>query len=188
MSTGIFGTKFMFDVFRKENRNDVSYSVADQRTFPGWGNMLAHGATTLYETWIYPDTVSSQNHPMFGSISEWYYKSLLGINATAPGFTKFEIKPQPAGDLTWAKGHYDAIVGRISSEWEIKGTNLYLKVSVPANTLAKIYVPALSENDILESDKPISEAFGLTFNQFHDGYAIFDASSGEYSFLSKFQK
>ena len=70
----------------------------------------------MYESWTYPDSLASQNHPMFGSISERYYKSLLGINAKAPGFTKIEIKPQPAGDLTWAKGHYDAVVGRISSE------------------------------------------------------------------------
>ncbi|MEI8115300.1 MAG: family 78 glycoside hydrolase catalytic domain, partial [Bacteroidia bacterium] len=111
LSTGIFGTKFMFEVMRNENRNDVAYAIANQRTFPGWGNMLANGATTLYESWQYPDTVCSQNHPMFGSISEWYYKSLLGINAKAPGFTKIEIKPQPADDLSWAKGHYDAVVG-----------------------------------------------------------------------------
>ena len=124
MSTGIFATKFMFDFFREENRNDVAYTIANQRTFPGWGNMLANGATTLYESWEYPDTVGSQNHPMFGSISEWFYKSLLGINARAPGFTKFEIKPQPAGDLTWAKGYYDAMVGRIVSDWHTEGVKI----------------------------------------------------------------
>jgi alpha-L-rhamnosidase len=108
LSTGIFGTKFLFEFFRRENRNDVAYSIANQRDFPGYGNMIAHGATTLYEGWKYPDTVNSQNHPMFGSISVWFYKSILGINASAPGFAKFEIKPEPAGDLTWAKGYYDA--------------------------------------------------------------------------------
>jgi len=75
--------------------------------------MLAQRDTTLYESWQYPDTVNSQNHPMFGSISEWYYRSLLGINAKAPGFRKFEIKPQPAGDLAWARGYYDAVTGKI---------------------------------------------------------------------------
>ncbi len=113
--------------------------------FPGWGNMLANGATTLYESWEYPDTVGSQNHPMFGSISEWFYKSLLGINARAPGFTKFEIKPQPAGDLTWAKGYYDAMVGRIVSDWHTEGVKFYLDVTIPANTKAFVYVPSLAK-------------------------------------------
>ena len=188
LSTGIFATKFMFDFFREQNRNDVSYSVANQRDFPGWGNMLANGATTLYESWQYPDTVNSQNHPMFGSISEWYYKSLLGINAKAPGFTKIEIKPQPAGDLTWGKGHYDAVVGRIASEWKILGTRFFMNVTVPANTTSTIYVPSLPKTVVFEGGKEAGKSSGLKFIEFHDGYAIFEAGSGDYSFESKYQK
>jgi alpha-L-rhamnosidase len=188
LSTGIFGTKFMFEVMRNENRNDVAYTIANQRTFPGWGNMLANGATTLYESWQYPDTVASQNHPMFGSISEWYYKSLLGINSKAPGFARFEIKPQPAGDLTWAKGHYDAVVGRISSDWKIEGTRFFLKVTVPANTQATIYVPSLPKKPVLESDQPVEKSQGLKFIEYRDGYAVFEAEGGNYSFESKYQK
>lgn len=188
LSTGIFSTKYLFDFFRQENRNEVAYTVANQRTFPGWGNMLANGATTLYESWQYPDTVNSQNHPMFGSISEWYYKSLLGINAKAPGFTNFEIKPQPAGDLTWAKGYYDAAVGRIVSDWKIEGTRFLMKASVPANTRARIYVPALPRSAVSESGKPVTGARGLQFLEYKDGYAVFDAGSGDYSFESVWQQ
>ncbi len=188
LSTGIFGTKFMFDVVRQENRNEVAYTIANQRTFPGWGNMLANGATTLYECWQYPDTVCSQNHPMFGSISEWYYKSLLGINSKAPGFARFEIKPQPAGDLSWAKGHYDAVVGRISSDWKIEGTRFFLKVTVPANTQATIFVPSLPKKPVLESNQPAEKSSGLKFIEYRDGYALFEAGGGNYSFESKYQK
>lgn len=188
LSTGIFATKFMFDFFRQENRNDVSYTVANQRSFPGWGNMLANGATTLYESWAYPDTVASQNHPMFGSISEWYYKSLLGINAKTPGFTKMEIKPQPAGDLTWAKGHYDAVVGRIASEWKIEGTRFFMKVTVPANTQAMVYVPSQPKQTVLESGQPVGNSSHLKFIAYRDGYAVFEAGSGSYSFETKYQE
>ncbi len=188
LSTGIFATKFMFDFFRQQNRNDVAYIIANQRSFPGWGNMIAHGATTLYETWAYPDTICSQNHPMFGSISEWYFKSLLGINSKAPGFTKFEIKPQPAGDLLWAKGHYDAIIGRISSEWKIEGSHFYLKVSIPANTTASVYIPSLPGKTVLEGNQPAIIAKGLIFKEYADGYAIFEAGSGNYAFESVYQK
>lgn len=184
LSAGIYGTKFLFEVFRKENRNDVAYNVANQRTFPGWGNMLAHGATTLYESWKYPDTVDSQNHPMFGSISEWYYKSILGINATAPGFTKMEIKPQPAGDLTWAKGHYDAVVGRISTEWKIEGVRFSMKISIPGNTNVLVYVPSSPGKKVFEEKELASNSNGLKFLGYREGYAIFEAMSGDYSFTS----
>ncbi|MFH0756769.1 MAG: family 78 glycoside hydrolase catalytic domain [Bacteroidota bacterium] len=188
LATGIFGTKFLFDVFRQENRNDVACSVADQRTFPGWGNMLANGATTLYECWLKPDTVCSQNHPMFGSVSEWFYKSILGINSRAPGFTSFEIKPQPAGDLIWAKGYYDAMVGRISSEWKIEGIRFFLHVTVPANTQAMIHVPSLPNCPVLEGGQFVERSSGLKYIEFRDGYAVFEARSGDYSFESKYQK
>ncbi len=188
LSTGIFATKYMFDFFREENRNDVSYSVANQRTFPSWGNMLANGATTLYESWQYPDTVYSQNHPMFGSISEWFYRSLLGINGTSPGFRSFEIKPQPAGDLTWAKGHYDAVVGRIASEWKFVETRFFLKVTVPANTDARIYVPSLPKFEVKENGKSANLAEGLKFVEYCNGYAVYEAGSGNYSFESVWQK
>jgi alpha-L-rhamnosidase len=186
LSTGIFATKFMFDFFRKENRNDVSYTVANQRSYPGWGNMLQKGATTLHESWAYQDTVGSQNHPMFGSISEWFYRSLLGINSTAPGFTSFDIKPQPAGDLIWAKGHYDAITGRIISDWKIEGRNFYLDVSIPANTKAVVYIPSKKNGKILESGKDAINTKGLIFKEYKDGYAVFSAKAGKYSFISEF--
>jgi alpha-L-rhamnosidase len=188
LSTGIFATKFMFDFFRNENRNDVAYSIANQRTFPGWGNMLANGATTLYESWEYPDTVGSQNHPMFGSISEWFYKSLLGINVTAPGFTKFEIKPQPAGDLTWARGYYDSMTGRIASDWHIEGVKFYLDVTIPGNTKALVYVPSLARFPVMENGHPADSSEGLNFKEYIDGYAVYEAVPGHYSFTSTWQK
>ena len=93
--------------------------------------MLANGATTLWETWAPSDNVYSQNHPMFGTVDEWFYRSLLGINAAAPGFKKIIIKPQPAGDLTWAKGSYASISGTIVSDWKIENNTFTLKASIP---------------------------------------------------------
>lgn len=188
LSTGIFATKFMFDYFRTINRNDVAYTIANQRNFPSWGNMIANGATTLYENWQYPTVVDSQNHPMFGSISEWFYRSLLGINTLAPGFTTFEIKPQPTGDLTWAKGHYNAITGRIACEWKIEKTRFKLKISVPANTIAMVYVPSLKDKTILEGGQEAAQTKGLLFKEYKDHYAVFEVQSGNYEFESTFDK
>lgn len=187
-STGIFGTKYMFDVCRELNRNDIAYSAANQRSFPGYGYMLSHGATTLWESWAYPDTVNSQNHPMFGSVDEWFYRSLLGINSTGPGFRTFYIKPQPAGDLTYARGHYDAVVGRIVSEWKIEGPVIKMHVSIPANTTALVYIPCRSGGLVLEGTSDAKTAEGLKFWEYKDEYALFEVDSGDYSFTSRLQK
>lgn len=188
LSTGIFATKYLFDISRIWNRNDVAYSVANQRSFPGYGYMLDHGATTLWESWEYPDTVNSQNHPMFGSVDEWFYRSLLGINSITPGFRTFHIKPQPAGDLYWAKGYYDSQSGRITSEWNSENTIFKMRVGIPANTTALVYVPSLPGRIVKEGEQDAKSVQGLQFKEYKDGYAVFQANAGNYSFTSIFQK
>src|SRR5690606_2798333 len=157
VSSGIFGTKMMFDVLRELDLNDVAYRVANQRDFPGWGHMLERGATTLWETWSYPEKYPSQNHPMFGSISEWFYRSLLGINPAAPGFARILIKPQPAGDLTWARGSYKSVRGEIKSEWSRNGLSFELKVAVPGNTTAEIWVPASEAQSVSDGNSAATD-------------------------------
>lgn len=179
LSTGIFSTKWMFDVLRRNDMNEIAYRVANQKDFPGWGNMLQNDATTLWESWQFPETGPSRNHPMFGSIDEWFYRSLLGINPAAPGFEKIIIKPQPAGDLTWAKGSYNSIRGMITSDWKLNGNNFALNVSIPANTTATIYIPSKANSKILESN--------VLFNnvKYDKGYAVIEVGSGSYSFNSE---
>lgn len=173
LTTGIFGTKMLFDVLRENEQNDMAYRIANQRSFPGWGFMLENGATTLWETWAASDNVFSKNHPMFGSIAEWFYRSLLGINPAAPGFKKIIIKPQPAGDLTFAKGSYNSLYGKISSDWKITQGKFTLKVGIPANTSAEIWVPLkygkVTGGKLLREEK---------------GYAVFATGSGNYTFTS----
>jgi len=179
LSTGIFSTKMMFDVLRENDINDIAYKIANQRDYPGWGNMIVNGATTLWETWAYPDESPSQNHPMFGSVDEWFYRSLPGINSAAPGFEKIIIKPQPAKDLTWAKGSYQSIRGKIISDWKIDGNNFVLNVSIPANTKATIYIPAKQNATITESGKTMQVL------RYEKGYAVVEIGSGDYSFISE---
>ncbi|MEO6455897.1 MAG: family 78 glycoside hydrolase catalytic domain [Ginsengibacter sp.] len=181
LSTGIFSTMMMFDILREIDKNDIAYTIADQKDFPGWGYMLANEATTLWESWTKPVS-SSMNHPMFGSIDEWFYKSLLGINAESPGFRKIIIKPQPAG-LTSAKGSYRSIYGEIKSEWIKDSLMFQLKVTIPVNTAAEIWLPAKENNIITESGNTEFKSAGLQLIKFEKGYAVIAVGSGEYDFV-----
>lgn len=184
LSTGIFATKMMFDVMRRTGQNEVAYRVANQRSFPGWGYMLEQGATTLWESWAKPDNATTFDHPMFGSVSEWFYRSLLGINPSAPGFEKIEIRPQPAGDLKWAKGSYLSVRGRIASEWSKNDNAFALKVSIPPNTIADIWIPAKDSSAITENGKSLG-AQGLRVSTYRDGYALVEVGSGNYDFSAR---
>jgi alpha-L-rhamnosidase len=181
LSTGIYGTKMLFDVAREQNKNEVAYIVANQRSFPGWGHMLNEGATTLWESWKKPENATSLNHPMFGSISEWFYRSLLGINPAAPAFQRIIIKPLPAGDLTWAKGVYQSIQGPIGSDWKTDSKSFHLQVTIPANTTAEVWIAANANDKITESGKLLKEQ-KLEVKKYEDGFAVIFVPSGSYSF------
>jgi alpha-L-rhamnosidase len=57
-----------------------------------------------------------------------------------------------------------------------------MEVKVPVNVKASIYIPANSADDILEGDVPATKAEGLKFIGMEEGYAVFEAGSGHYSF------
>ena len=177
VSTGIFSTKMMFDLFREKNTNDIAYKIATQPDYPGWLNMINNDATTLWETWAYPESSPSQNHPMFGSIDEWFYRSLLGINSAEAGFKKIIIKPQPVKDLAWAKGSYQSVHGGIISEWKRDGDKFLIHVVIPANTTAMIFVPCDEGQSVSENGKTID-------SKNEDGYGVLEIGSGDYNFAS----
>jgi alpha-L-rhamnosidase len=182
LSTGIFATKMMFDVLRENDLNDVAYSIADARGFPGWRHMLESGATTLWETWEYPEKYPSQNHPMFGSVSEWFFRSLLGINPAGPGFKKIILKPQPAGDLTWAKGGYRSVHGEIKSDWKISADKFLWQVSIPPNTKALVYIPSSAAGTVTLDGKVLQSL------KYENGYVKTSLGSGDYLFESDYKR
>jgi alpha-L-rhamnosidase len=89
--------------------------------------------------------MNSFNHYSLGAVGEWMYAYLLGIkrDPASAGWRHFFIAPQPGGDLTWAKGSYRAITGKIEVSWKINGTDgsFTLDAVVPANTTATVVLP-----------------------------------------------
>lgn len=86
------------------------------------------------------------------------------------------------GDLTWAKGHYDSIYGRIISAWKREGHKLTMDIVIPANTTATVYVPSKNEADVTESGKPAAKARGVRFLRWEGKTAVYAVGSGVYQF------
>jgi len=186
LSTGIFGTKYMLNALSDAGRADVAFQIVNQKTFPGWGYMLENGATTLWEHWALSDDVYSHNHPMFSSVSEWFYKWLGGIQPApdAVGFDKIFIKPQPVGDLKWVKTSYNSVRGRIVSEWKRTDSHFTLHAGIPAGATALIFLPAQSEESVTESGRRLRDARGVNFIRMDKDRAILAVTGGTYDFQS----
>ena len=156
----------------------------NQSDKPGYGMQLKKGKTSLTEAW---NGGASQDHFMLGQIQEWFYHDLAGIGCdpTGPGFKKIIINPQPVGDVTWVKASYDSIRGKIVSDWKRDGDKFTLKVTIPANTTATVFVPAKSADSVTESGKPAAQANGVKFLRMENGRAVFAVASGQYEFASR---
>jgi len=184
LTTGIFGTKYMLNALTDLGRADVAYAVVNQRSFPGWGFMLENGATTLWEHWAFSDNIYSHDHPMFGSVSEWFYKALAGIKPApeAVGFDRIILAPQPVGDLKWAKAGYDSVRGKILSEWRTSGNKFYLHARIPVGATATVVLPAKAGAAILESGREISHWPEIQLNTRLAKAGVLTVPAGEYFF------
>lgn len=183
IDTGQFGAKYLLHTLSDNGYADRAYKLASRTEFPGWGNWVKQGATTIWETW---DGKLSQNHTGFGTITTWFYNVLAGIrpDPAAPGFKKFIIKPEIVGGLTWVKCEYNSVYGKIVSHWELAGNVLKLNVTIPPNTTATVYVPAKDMEGIKENGKPMGKDDGVTFFRMQGGRAVFAVGLGEYQFIS----
>jgi len=152
LSTGIFATRLMLGLLSETGYASVAYGIVNQKDFPGWGYMLENGATTLWEHWAFSDNTFSHNHPMFGSVSQWFFNRLGGIqpHPESIGFDRVIIRPDIVGDLQWVKCGYDSVRGPIVSNWQKQNGNLCLDIEIPVGSRAEVFIPVEKGKRIFE--------------------------------------
>jgi alpha-L-rhamnosidase len=119
LTAGDVGYRYLLRALAAGGRSDVIFAMNNQSDKPGYGYQLKMGATSLTEAWD-ARPQSSQNHFMLGQIMEWFYADLAGIAPApnSPGFKEIIIKPEPVGDVTWARASFNSVRGKIVSDWK----------------------------------------------------------------------
>ena len=97
--------------------------------------------------------MNSFNHFAIGSVGEWIYRVILGINLDEnnPGYKHFIINPKPHRRLNWVKGSYESINGKIVVNWSFNDLKYILEVSIPPNTTAEVRLPYELTQDSMKS-------------------------------------
>ena len=186
LTAGDIGFRYLLRVLENEGRSDVIFDMNSRSDVPGYGYQLAKGATALTESWAALPT-SSNNHFMLGHIMEWFYSGLAGLRS-APGalaFNEIEINPQPVGDITSAQASYRSLYGNIISSWKKEASAFLLKVEVPANTSATIYLPAKENATIKEGNINLKDKKEIQLLGYKNGRAMIKVGSGSYQFVSQ---
>jgi len=178
-TAGDIGYHYLVQALLDGGRSDLLFAMTNRTESPSYGAQLARGATSLTEAWD-ADPASSQNHCMLGHIEEWFYAGLAGIETDA---THISIRPRPVGDLTWVKAWHDTVRGRVESSWEKGAAGFELKLRIPANTHATVYLPGGTREQITESGQPLSKAEGVRYVRQEGSESVLEVASGEYKFL-----
>lgn len=151
LDTGFCGTPFLCRVLSDNGRSDVAYTLFLNDDFPSWLYEVKMGATTIWERWnsILPDGsisgtgMNSLNHYAYGSIVDWMYRSMMGINPVedAPGYKRASIRPMPDPRVRFAKAKMDTASGRYEAAWHYDGETLHYTVTVPFDCTAELILP-----------------------------------------------
>jgi len=149
-TTGIFGTKYILDAMSKYISPERVFEIVNSKEFPGWGHMIDKGATTIWETWKESDNTYSNCHPMFGTVTEWFYRWLGGIRPEPenPGFRKFSLMPFIPEKLDSVNCKYDSPFGIIVSNWRKEKNRVIYRFEIPEGTSAGIVVKMNASNHI----------------------------------------
>ena len=152
LKTGFVGTPYLCRVLSENGNNDLAYTLLLNKDYPSWLYAVTMGATTIWERWnsVLPDgkisgtDMNSLNHYAYGSIVEWMYRNVAGINPVEdkPGFRHVRISPQPDYRLKYAKAKLDTAAGLYESQWELdEEGQLKFKFVIPFNATATVELP-----------------------------------------------
>lgn len=167
LTTGFMGAGYVLPVLTELGEHDLAARLLLQESFPSWLYPVRQGATTVWERWdgwtedkgFQDPEMNSFNHFALGSVAEWLYRYLAGIDLRDGqyGFKHAMIRPLPASGFTAVQCKYDTLYGEIISEWHASENEFELTVEIPANTTADVFVPAVSGALVQLDGKTVGE-------------------------------
>ncbi len=144
LSTGFLGTPHILDALADTGQQETAVSLLLQRRYPSWGYMVEKGATTMWERWN-SDTgdvaMNSYNHYAFGAITSFLFRRIAGVAPAEPGFRRVRIEPIFDRRLGRGGADYEAVVGRIRTDWRIEGSEILIDVGLPAAVTGDVVLP-----------------------------------------------
>lgn len=193
LNTGFVGTPYICFALSKGGYHETAVKLLMKDDYPSWLYQIKKGATTVWEHWdsikpdgsFWSDQMNSFNHYAYGSIGNWMYKVIAGLDmdVTSPAYKKIKIEPKFAGiSFTSAKAVHESMYGKILSSWQLTNDQVEMEVEVPPNTTADILLPKAKLADVFEGGQPLVSSDIHSFIETADGVRV-TVGSGAYQFI-----
>ena len=147
MACSVYGSQFLMDAVYDGDNGEYGLALLTSTSERSWYNMIRAGSTISMEAWDNKYKPNQDwNHAWGAAPANVIPRKLMGIEPLEPGFRKIRIKPRPAS-LAHAEIKYPTIRGDVYVAFENDpGKSFNLKVTIPANSTADVYLPFRSKS------------------------------------------
>lgn len=180
IAAGLMGVPIFTEWCIRERKTDLMATLLRQEDYPGYLDMINHGATTTWESWDCgrPGKEDrSHVHNCYNGIGIWFYQALAGIRPDLhesreeskhvrssevewsehsypeqPGYKHFFIDPQPCEGVEWLRCTKPTPYGDI----KVEIGNGKLKVEIPAGTTATLFPDSTRERTLESGEHTIA--------------------------------
>lgn len=182
ITSGFASAPILCNVLADAGLKELAYDFLFYRGYPGWLYEVELEATTVWERWnsLLPDGhisstgMNSLNHYAYGTVAEFLYRHIGGIQPEKPGFQEARISPKLTPYLKWAECSYDSAAGKYRVRWEIKKDGyISLYLDIPFNAEAIVELPDSGMDEFMVQ----SGSYEYTYKPLKDYRYIFDENS-----------
>ena len=141
MACSVYGAQFLMDALYDAGEAEYALSMLTKTDDRGWYNMIRAGSTITFEAWDGKYKPNQDWNHAWGAVpANIIPRKLMGVEPLEPGFSLVRIRPQTAS-LEWAKAVLPTIRGQIRMKIENKKGIYSMRVSIPPNMEADVYLP-----------------------------------------------
>lgn len=169
-------------------RMDLIYELLRDKHHPSYGYFIGQGKTVWPERWSAVGV--SQIHTCYTGIGGYFIKGFGGIrpNADGAGMQHMRIKPTLVDDIAFANTAYESLYGNVVVNWKKYEKGASFHIEIPANTSAKVYLPATDKKVVKEGNTRAENAEGISYagtekSDAVGNYVIYNVVSGVYDLV-----
>lgn len=148
LTTGFTGTPYLLHVLSRNGHVKTAYNLLLQEDYPSWLYEINHGATTIWEHWdgvkengtFWSSDMNSFNHYAYGSVIDWFYSVMAGINPIPehPGYEHVLICPVVDPRIHFVTASLKTNYGVIHSSWQIHDHQVRYEIQTPVQATIRI--------------------------------------------------
>lgn len=165
---GIFAIRYALKTLSDSGFHYVALTKANGFGVGTFEYMLAHSATTLWESWWRSEDLYSHNHPMLGASAEWMASAVagVGLHPTTAGGRRVLFWPRfpnSASTISYAGATQGTRRGDFSIAWKFQDLSpdqisydtavvgIHIRLFVPPDGRAVFRLPEYSNGEGVDS-------------------------------------